>query len=328
MPDLPKFSPAKWQAPKAPELVGDYETNNRLANARLIRTPFVGPEDVVIDDDGVMYTGTGDGSILRVTTGGEITTVAAVGGRPLGIELYGDDLLVCNADLGLQLVTKTGAVELLADRFNSTPFVFTNNATVASDGTIYFTDSSQRWPFIEFLNDILEGAATGRMLRRDPDGELIELMTGLAFANGVALDANEASVFVAETGRYRINRHWLTGEKAGSTEVFADNLPGFPDNLSFHDGTLWLGYASPRNPQVDLMSTRPWMKHIAHRLPDFLTPKALRHGMVMGFADDGSVTHNLQDPTGAIASTTTARVHNGSLYIGSLEDAQIAIVDL
>lgn len=50
--------------------------------------------------------------------------------------------------------------------------------------------------------------------------------------------------------------------------------------------------------------------------------------MVMGYANDGSVTHNLQDPTGGIAVTTTARVADGTLYIGTLEDSHIAIVDL
>jgi len=325
---MPKFSPAKWQAPPAPELVGDFAVNDRLSQARLITTPFAGPEDVVVDDDGAIYTGTEDGSILRVIADGTTTTVANAGGRPLGIELYGDDLLVCNADLGLQRVTKSGDVEVLADRFGSTQLQLTNNASVADDGTIYFTESSQRWPLSEYSNDIIEATATGRLLQRATDGELTELVPGLAFANGVALDAAQASVFVAETAKYRIQRHWLTGDNAGKTEVFAENLPGFPDNLTFADGVLWVAYASPRNPQVDAMGTKVWMKHIAHRLPEALTPKALRHGMVMGYADDGTVTHNLQDPSGTVAVTTSARVANGTLYIGMLEDAHIAIIDL
>ncbi|MEL6981319.1 MAG: SMP-30/gluconolactonase/LRE family protein [Actinomycetota bacterium] len=322
------FTPEKWQAPEAPGLVGPYEENDRLASARLIPTPVAGPEDVAVGPDGELYTGTEDGSLLRVTTGGDVTTVATVGGRPLGIERYGDDLLVCNADLGLQRVTTSGTVEVLADRFQSSALQLTNNASVAGDGTIYFTESSQRWPLSEYTTDVVEGSATGRLLRRSADGELTELVTGLAFANGVALDGDEASVFVAETARYRIHRHWLTGDKAGHTEVFLDNLPGFPDNLTFADGTVWVGYASPRNPQVDAMSTKTWMKHIAVRLPAALQPKALRHGLVVGYDTDGNVTHNLQDPGGTVAITTSARVHNGSLYIGMLEDANIAVIDL
>ncbi len=325
---MAKFSPAKWSAPKAPKLEGEYAENDRLTHARLIPTPFTGPEDVVVGPSGQIYTGTADGAILRITAGGETSAIANVNGRPLGIELYGDDLLVCNADLGLQRVTQNGTVDTLADRIGPDRFVLTNNATVADDGTIYFTESSQRWPLGEYTSDILEGRATGRLLRRSVDGELTELMPGLAFANGVALDADQTSVFVAETARYRIHRYWIAGERAGQGEVFLDNLPGFPDNLSFSDGIVWVGFASPRNTQVDAVSGINWIKHIAHRLPEALQPKALRHGLVVGYNTDGSVAHNLQDPSGKVAITTAARVANGSLYIGTLEDAHIAIVDL
>lgn len=323
-----KFSPEKWSSPRAPKLEGDYAENDRLASARLVPTPVAGPEDVVIGPGGEMYTGTADGSILRLTTGGDSAVVAEVGGRPLGLELYGDDLLVCNADLGLQIVTSAGTVDTLADRIGPDRFVLTNNASVADDGTVYFTESSRRWPLSEYTSDILEGRATGRLLRRSVDGEITELVGSLAFANGVALDAEQASVFVAETARYRIHRHWLTGERAGQTEIFMDNLPGFPDNLSFAGGVVWVGFASPRNPQVDAVSGINWMKHIAFRMPEAIQPKALRHGMVIGYTTDGSVAHNLQDPSGKVAITTAARVANGSLYIGTLEDTHIAIVAL
>lgn len=323
-----KFSPATWHAPKAPGLVDAYAENDRLAGARLIATPFTGPEDVVVGGDGALYTGTEDGSILRLTTGGSVSTVANVGGRPLGIEQYGDDFLVCNADLGLQTVSMNGTVDTLTGSFGNNELMLTNNASVAGDGTIYFTESSQRWPLSDYSTDIIEGTATGRLLRRSVDGDLTEVITGLAFANGVALDDAEASVFVAETSKYRIQRHWLTGDQAGQTEIFAENLPGFPDNLSFGGGVLWVGFASPRNPQVDAMSTKAWMKHVAYRLPDAVKPKALRHGLVVGYDVAGKVVHNLQDPSGEVAITTSARLANGSLYVGVLEDAHVAIIDL
>ena len=154
------------------------------------------------------------------------------------------------------------------------------------------------------------------------------LVDGLHFANGVALDADESSVFVAETGRYRIHRHWLLGDKAGTTEVFVDNLPGFPDNLSFANDTLWVAHASPRQPPLDFMGPRVWMRNLVHRLPDSLNPKPVRHGMVFGYDDAGRVTHNLQDPTGKVAITTSARVVDDMLYVGMLADPNIAIVSL
>lgn len=325
---MAEFSPLSWKPPKAPGLVGEYEQNDRLASARLLATPNHGPEDVVVGPAGYIYSGTEEGSIIRIWRDGSARVLAKVGGRPLGIELYGDDLLVCNADLGLQAVSMAGNVKSLSDSHAGAPLTLTNNASVAADGTIYFTESSQRWSLHDYTNDIVEGRPTGRLLRRDQDGTTTQLFGGLAFANGVALDSNEASVFVAETARYRIHRHWLTGDKAGTTEIFQDNLPGFPDNVSFSNGTLWVAFASPRNPSVDAMSNKPILKKVAVKLPDALQPKPLRHGMVIGYDESGKVTHNLQDPSGKVAITTGVREANGSLYVGALTEPHVAVIDL
>ena len=48
--------------------------------------------------------------------------------------------------------------------------------------------------------------------------------------------------------------------------------------------------------------------------------------MVLGFADDGTVTHNLQDATGRVAITTSARWHDGRLFIGTLTEQYVAVV--
>ena len=141
----------------------------------------------------------------------------------------------------------------------------------------------------------------------------------------MALDADQASLFVAETGRYRIRRHWLSGAKAGTTEVFVDNLPGFPDNLSFDDGILWTGAPSPRQIMVDVMLPRPWLRRVTYRLPDGLKPKPVRHAIVLGFDMDGNVAHNLQDSTGTVAITTSARCHDGRLFIAQSQYSPFVI---
>jgi sugar lactone lactonase YvrE len=327
---MPRFEPFPWQPESAPSRKGVYAENSRLAGARLWDTGGIGPEDVVVGPSGDVFTGLADGSILRFPSdGGEPAKIAHAGGRPLGLEILGDgELLVCNADLGLQRVTRTGEVTVLADRFEGVPFKFTNNAAVAADGTIYFTDTSTRWSIHEYVADLLEGQPTGRVLQRHPDGTLEVLVDGLQFANGVALDAAESSLFIAETGRYRIHRLWLTGPAAGTQEVFADNLPGFPDNLSFTDGILWTAAPSPRQAIIDFMAPRRWLRHVTYRLPDRLRPKPLRHAIVLGFADAGTVTHNLQDASGTVAITTSARSHDGRLFIGTLTEPTLAVYEL
>ncbi|MEM6789370.1 MAG: SMP-30/gluconolactonase/LRE family protein [Myxococcota bacterium] len=323
------FEPQTWRPAAAPALDGALRANSRLAQARLVPVGAEGPEDVVVDAEGVAFTGTADGRLLAIDRQGHITTVARPGGRPLGLEWYGDDLVLCNTALGLQLVSRSGKVKTLADAFEGTRFRFTNNASVATDGTIYFSDTSQRWGIEQYVSDLLEGQDTGRVFARAPSGGLTKVTDGLQFANGVALDATEASLFVAETGRYRVHRVYLKGERAGQTEVFAENLPGFPDNLTFGGGILWVSLASPRQNIVDLMHPRPWLRHVSHRLPEALKPKPLRHGIVLGYdAASGDLVHNLQDTSGRVAITTSARYHEGHLYIGSLSEPHLAVYPL
>ena len=323
------FDPQAWQPLPAPPLTDDLVKNTNLAEAVLWPTPGVGPEDVLVDVDGSAITGLEDGRIVRVFRDGKTKEIAHTQGRPLGIEWLGqDEMIVCSTDVGLQRVTTSGEVTTLASGFEGAAFKFVNNATVASDGTVYFSDTSTRWGIDAYVNDLLEGRPTGRVFELKPDGTLSVVAEGLQFANGVALDADEDSLFVAETGRYRVYRHWLTGDRAGQTDLFLDNLAGFPDNLTFSNGILWVAMASPRQGIVDFMAPRNWMRSLSHRMPDALKPKPVRHGMILGYDVDGLLVHNLQDTTGRVAITTSARVHNDRLYIGSLSEPHIAIHNL
>ncbi|KAK4359387.1 hypothetical protein RND71_021616 [Anisodus tanguticus] len=55
------------------------------------------------------------------------------------------------------------------------------------------------------------------------------LLSGLAGPAGVAVSADGSYVLVTELITYRVRKYWLKGEKANSSEVFA-NLMGYPDN--------------------------------------------------------------------------------------------------
>ena len=221
-----------------------------------------------------------------------------------------------------------GELETLVDRFAGVPLVFTNNAAVAADGTIYFTDASRRYGIEAYKKDLLEHSGTGRLFARRPDGRVDPVMEGLQFANGVALAPDESYLLVAETGTYRIRKLWLTPDRPGQDEVFVDNLPGFPDNLSTGDGVFWVAIPSPRDKVLDALLPRPWLRHIVVRLPDELQPQPKRHGFVLGFDAAGRVVHNLQDPSGRVALSTGAREHQGRIYVGSLSEPTVAVYEL
>lgn len=326
----PPINPVVWTPPTAPRRFRRHGGQVLMPRPVMLPVGGVGPEDVALEAAGTLVTGVADGRILRVDPAtGRVDTLADTHGRPLGVEVTaGGALVVCDAYQGLLRVDPdTGAVETLAGRDQVR---LCNNAAVAADGTIYFSDSSQRFALSHYRADLIEHSGTGRLLRRDPDGRVEVLLTGLQFANGVALAADESFVAVAETGAYRLRRVWLTGPHAGSADTLVDNLPGFPDNLSTGtDGRIWIAIASPRNPVLDWLHTmHPALRRLVWALPDALQPREGRVAWVMAVDAAGGIVADLRRPGDVYRMVTGVRERAGRLYLGSLTAPGVAVVDL
>ena len=297
-----------------------------LPPLRLVDVGGTGPEDVVVDGAGRIVTGVADGRLLRIDPdSGRVERIADTGGRPLGIELLPDGrLLVCDARRGLLAVDpEGGSVETLTGE----PMVFCNNAAVAADGTVWFSDSSGRFGIDHWRAEMLEHSGTGRLLRRDPGGAVEVVLDGLEFANGVALSTGEDFVVVAETGAYRLRRIWLRGDHAGQQEVFVENLPGIPDNVSTGpDGLIWVALASPRDPRLDMLAGRPVARRLVWALPEWLTPER-RTVSVQALDGSGAVVQDLQGRHPRFHMVTGVRAHAGRLYLGSLTGGAIGILE-
>ncbi|MFT3925002.1 MAG: SMP-30/gluconolactonase/LRE family protein [Myxococcales bacterium] len=321
----PSIRPQRWQPPtKSPETRAK---RRALSGLQLIEVPGVGPEDVVVEADGSLITGLADGRILRLREHGKyIETLAQTQGRPLGIELMGDGaLLVCDAKRGLlRVAADTGEIELLAESAQGERLGFCNNAAIAADGTIYFSDSSRRFGIEHWRADVLEHSASGRLLRRTPNGTIELLVDGLKFANGVALSADESFVTVAETAGYRLTRYWLKGPKAGTKDLLIENLHGFPDNIARgSDGLIWITQASPRDPLLDLLLPRaPLLRSLVWKLPEVVVqPK--RTVWVIAVDAAGQVVHDIQGSHAGYHMVTGVREHAGVVYLGSLVERAI-----
>lgn len=174
--------------------------------------------------------------------------------------------------------------------------------------------------------DIMEQSASGRVLAYDPDAKAVRIVAhGISFANGIALSADGQTLFVTETGRYRI---WKVDSRASGLDVrggspqasvLIDNLPGYPDNLMRgRDGRIWAGLFRPRNPAADGLSDKPFIRKILLRLPRFLLPLGKPYGHVFAFDENGRIVEDLQDPSGAYPETTGATETADRLYIHSL----------
>lgn len=328
----PGVDPARWSPPPA-------RPDGRPrppVGLRVLPVSGHGTEDVVVRPDGQVVTGLQDGRIVAVdpSTGAE-TLLATTGGRPLGIELHPHGgHVVCDAHRGLLHLHDDGSIEVLADAFGGTPFVFCNNAAVAADGTIYFTDSSTKFDIDHWRGDLIEHRPTGRLFRRDLDGTLTVLLDGLAFANGVALAPDESFVVVAETAAYGLRRVWLTagtdGQRAGDWESFGPVLPGFPDNISTgEDGNVWVAVASPRDRTLDLLLPRaPWLRRAVWALPQRWQPQPQRLVRVQALAPDGTLVHDVSGRHDDFGMPTGVRQSGDVVWMGSLEHATIAAFDL
>jgi sugar lactone lactonase YvrE len=293
----------------------------------------MGAEDVVVDDHGNAWTGTEDGSIWRVGPDGSVTRVGNTGGRPLGIELYGEDrLLIADARLGLlAMSTTTGVVERLVTEVRGTRMVFCNNAAVASNGDIWFSDSSTVYSIDRWKADFVENTESGRLLCRRADGTVEVHVDGLAFANGVTLAADESFVCVAETVRRTVVRLWLTGERAGTRDLLTSDLPGYPDNISRgSDGLIWVTVASPRDPLVELLRSRAplFVRKVLTRLPELLQPKPKQTVRVQAYDDAGSLVHDLDADASEYHMVTGVREHDGEVWLGSLNEPALAVLSL
>ncbi|WP_322993660.1 SMP-30/gluconolactonase/LRE family protein [Limnohabitans sp.] len=339
------IEPVSWDAPAAPGYAGPHAVNDKLAKLNMIDLGAeAGPEHIAMGPDGKLYTTVESGRILRMQPDGTNQEVfAQTGGRVLGFDFDAKGhLIAADAVKGLLSIAPDKSIQLLTDKVDVNgqpdPIRYADAVVVAQNGKMYLSDASTRFApkdwggtFEASVLDILEQAATGRVLEFDPaNGQTRVVAHGLSFANGVALSQDEKHLFVNETGKYRVWKidvnaqsvdvRTLDGKKGSDqARVLFDNLPGYPDNLMRgRDGKIWLGFAKPRNPTIDKLAHQPFMRKVTLRLPRALWPIPKAYGHVMAFTEDGKVVNDLQDPSGAYPESTGVTETADKLYIQSL----------
>lgn len=324
------IEPLVWEAPKNPGYTGPFSRNERLASAELLGLPaqLHGPEDVAVDSSGRLYASTEEGKIVRFEVDRTHPAVwATTGGRPLGLDFDGaGNLLVADAVRGLLSISPQGEVKVLATEADGVPIRFADDVDCAADGRVFFSDATARFAPSEWGGtmaaselDLIEHGRTGRLLVWDPTTrKATTVLSGISFANGVAVSPDQLFVLVNETGEYRVRRVWLDGPERGKSDVLVSELPGFPDNISAGDGRFWIGLVSPRDRSLDALSGSRALRKAAWRLPPSLRPAAKNYGHVIAISPDGRVIQDLQDPGARIPLTTGIVETQNELFVTSL----------
>lgn len=331
-----RVMPVAWSAPTAPGFKdGPFRSNECLrAIEKIARTGARGPESVAVDGQGRVIAGYVDGRILRFTPDGTHEEVLTdTGGRPLGVKLHPDgSLYVADAKKGLIRVTAEGHSQVLVSAVDGVPLGFSDDLSIDHAGrTVYFSDASSKFGWGYDRDDVLEHGGHGRLLSYDvASGHARCLLNDLQFANGVALGPDDSYVLVNETGAYRITRFWLKGPRAGTHDTFVDNLPGFPDNITFNGrDRFWVALFAQRDAIVDALAPHPAIRRSVARLLALVPAPIPAHAIALAYDIDGHLIANLQASGGDSYFPVTSVLEAGPwLYFGSLTQEPIGRMPL
>lgn len=318
------FSPESWDPGDGVSFPA--EVTRSAVVEQLTDQPVHGPEDIVVDEEGRVYTGARDGVIWRFpTAGGPVERWAQVGGRPLGMQFASDGrLIVANHGLGLQAVAPDGSVETLVDEVAGQPILFANDLDISADGVVYVSDSSFRYNTTTLgtesssylLPDAIDGRASGRLLSYDLNSRVGEvLLEGVYFPNGVALTADESALWVAESNRYRVFEYHLTDR---TTTMVLEDLPGTPDNIDRDpSGRMLVAIYERSNALDDIVLPFDLARQILIRLPSdlFVNEEDPLGGSILVALDDGTVEQFL---TGLTPAATSVHAAGDRWYLGAL----------
>lgn len=325
------INPKAWTPGQVTAFAGATTLNEQLASARKISlNGWYGPEDIVFDAAGNMYCGVhigetdfSDGRILKTDTNGNTEVYYNTGSWVAGLHFDATgNLIALSHKQGLISISPDKQLTVLANKDeNGKPFLIPNGLDIASDGKIYFSNTSEISGYnIKYGRKmILEMKPIGGLYCYDPKtGKVKTLISGTYFGNGVVLSKDGSYVLMVETTKYRVLKYHISDTKAGQIETFIDNLPGFPNGISVRaDGSYWLGFSTKRSGALDKIHAKPGMKKLVYSLPNFLQPKQEKFGMVMNISADGEILRSLFDTKGIVmAEAGAVKEHNGYLYLG------------
>lgn len=319
-----------------------FASNKRLSDSYSIGLGIVeGPEDVVLDREGRLYTGDRRGWVWRFS-GKDFETseiFAKTGGLPLGMQFDRDgNLVVCVAGMGLYSIDPDGVVHKLTDETERTWYRLKDDSRlrvaddcdIAPDGRIYFSEASVRFEAHDWIEDGLEGRPNGRVICFDPaTGKTRTVLKRVVFPNGVCVSHDGDSVLIGQTWLCRIIRYFPDTRRV---EVMVDNLPGYVDNINrASDGTYWVALVGIRSPMFDLAYAHPGLRRrMMKRIPrdEWLYP-SMNHGCIIKVTEEGKVLESYWDPGGnSHATTTSMKEYDGYLYIGGLDNNRVGRISL
>jgi gluconolactonase len=194
------------------------------------------PECLAFDRAGNLWAGGEAGQIYRIDREGNVATMANLGHFCAGLAFSPEDVLfVCVPALGIVCMDSDGDHAIFATEAAGEKLLAPNFGVFDAAGNYFVTDSGQ------FQKN------NGRLLRYSPDGAAEVLGEPLGYANGLALSADDRTLFVVESDTNSVLRCELSPTGAVTQrELYAVDCGRFPDGLALDAaGNLYVScYAS------------------------------------------------------------------------------------
>ena len=261
-----------------PPLDGGLTPNDRLDAVPVAVDGITEPEDVLFDS-GALYVSTGRQVVRRSGPDfGRHEVVATLPGLAGALAMTVDgDLLVGVAGTGVVRVGPDGSTTAVVEVADDGVAVHCpTDLSVAKDGTVYVTDGSTRHQGGDWVRDLMEQNALGRLLRYDPrSGQTAVLARNLAYPSGVTVAIDGSGVLVSEAWDHRIRRYQPDGS---APQAFRENLPGYPGRLSATADGYLLAVFALRTQLVEFVLTqRDYVEEMMRTIePDYWIRPALR----------------------------------------------------
>jgi gluconolactonase len=191
------------------------------------------PECLAFDGDGYLWAGGEAGQVYRISPEGSFQTVAELGGFCGGVSWTPDDaeLFVCNPKHGVVRVNRSGEWSVFAESAGDRKLICPNYGVFDRRGDYYVTDSGN-WK-----------KHNGCLIRYTADGRGEVIAGPFGYANGLALSADERTLFMVESDTDSVYRIDLA---SGAASVYAEGVGRLPDGLALDaNGDLFAScYAS------------------------------------------------------------------------------------
>jgi gluconolactonase len=190
------------------------------------------PECCAFDRDGNLWAGGEAGQIYRIDPTGNVETITNVGGFCCGVAFSPDEerLFACVSTVGVVIITKSGEHEVFATHAGKHQIVAPNYLLFDRQGRLYVTDSGN-WM-----------KRNGFLLRFQPEGQGEVLAGPFGYANGLALSADERTLFMVESDSDSILRFAIDADgRLSKPDTYAENVGRLPDGLALDvEGNLYV----------------------------------------------------------------------------------------